>query len=247
MILDVDLSQIEWRICAVLSQDPIMLEEIRSGIDQHAATCTSPDMMNLPLTKDNRTDAKIFNFRAIYCNPSSASYAYFMDPKMPDFPQKRWEAILEGFFKKYSGMGAWHNEIIKQVRKTGELRGPTGRIWKFDKQQQKGGWYDYSVAQIRNYPVQGTAGDLIKLAMVYIEKRRRQARLLKSKLMIGVHDCLVWDTPEEEAYELAEIAIRTFREIPELVKRHFNFDINCPITGEAELGPSWGTMKGLHI
>jgi len=64
MILDADLAQIEWRIAADLSEDPTMIADLLAGVDQHAATCTSPDMMALPLTKANRQDAKIFNFRA---------------------------------------------------------------------------------------------------------------------------------------------------------------------------------------
>jgi DNA polymerase I-like protein with 3'-5' exonuclease and polymerase domains len=62
MIVDADLSQIEWRVCADLTQDPVMMQEIIEGRDQHAFTCT--ELMELPLTKENRTDAKIFNFRA---------------------------------------------------------------------------------------------------------------------------------------------------------------------------------------
>lgn len=224
-----------------------MLEEIRSGVDQHAATCTSPDMMDLPLTKENRSDAKIFNFRAIYCDPRTAPYAYYMDTKMPSFSKKRWEEIVTGFFTKYNGLGDWHGDIINTVRKTGELRGPTGRLWKFNKQLKKGGYYDYSVAQIRNYPVQGTAGDLIKLALVYINKRRLKQGLVKSKLCMSVHDSIIWDSPEEEVEQLARINIETFREIPELAKKHFGFDINVPITGEAEAGPSWGNMRGIVL
>jgi DNA polymerase I-like protein with 3'-5' exonuclease and polymerase domains len=62
MILDVDLSQIEWRVVAALTGDKAMMDEIRNKVDQHAAACV--DLMEFPLNKENRTLAKIFNFRA---------------------------------------------------------------------------------------------------------------------------------------------------------------------------------------
>ncbi len=228
-----------------LSQDPMMLHEIREGIDQHAATCTG--MMEMELTKDNRTDAKLFNFRAIYANPETSWYGYFMDNKMPNFSKDKWKDIVKGFFEKYAGLATWHQQIIDEVRKTGMYKGPTGRIWKFNKYPQKGGYLDYDVGQIRNYMVQGTSGDIIKLAMVVANKKRLATGLIESKQVITVHDSYIWDTPEHEAKELAKIIIEVFREIPELCQKYFGFRINCPITGEADLGLSWGDMKGLNI
>lgn len=238
MILDVDLSQIEWRVCAYLSQDPVMCEEIRQGQDQHAYTCT--ELMELPLTKENRTDAKIFNFRFIYANIDTAAYAYYMDTKMPNFSQRKWDSIIEAAAEKYNGLVKWHDEIVQTVRKTGQLTGPTGRIWKFKKEPRKGGYLDYSVAKIYNYPVQGTSGDIIKLAMVVANKRRLAAGLTKSKQVITVHDSYIWDSPEDEVEQLARIILETFQDIPNLCQKYFGFYINVPIDGEATWGPSWG-------
>lgn len=236
MILECDLSQIEWRAAAFLSQDPIMLEEIRSGIDQHAATCV--DLMELPLTKENRQDAKIFNFRAIYCNPKSGAYAYYMDARMPSFPQSKWDDIVEGFFLKYKGLHAWHEQIVKEVRKTGQLIGPTGQRWVFQKELKKQGYWDYSVEKIRNYPVQGLSGALIKLAIIII--RKRSEHLKNKKFIMTVHDSLIWDVADQEVEELAKINLEVFQELPDLCKRYFNFYINIPIKGEATYGPTWG-------
>lgn len=239
MILDVDLSQIEWRTVAALTLDPVMLQEIRDGTDQHAASCTT--LMELPLTKANRQDAKIFNFRAIYANPETAAYAYFMDNKMPSFTMAKWQTIMEGFYKKYSGMFQAHEEWVRTVRRDGEIIGPTGRRWLFSKVNKKGIW-DYSVTQIRNYPVQGTAGDLIKLALVYI--RKRLLREYPSALMVmTVHDSIIFDLIDDIVEAVARICIDTFQELPDLAKKHFNWTIPCPITGEAEAGPSWGRME----
>ena len=219
-----------------------MIAEIRAGQDQHAFTCEH--LMELPVTKDNRSNAKIFNFRAIYANPDTAGYAYFMDAKMPDFSQKKWNQIVVGFFEKYSGMVKQHGIWIDEVRKTGQLVGPTGRIWKFQKEMKKG-YMDYSVTKPRNYPVQGSSGDLIKLALIKIRQRLR--KFPTALLTMTVHDSIILDVEEKHVEEIATICIHTFREIPELAKKYFGWDICVPITGEAEYGPSWGNMKEIVI
>ena len=236
MILDCDLSQIEWRMAAFLSQDPVMLEEIRSGIDQHAATCVN--LMELPLTKANRQDAKIFNFRAIYCNPKSGAYAYYMDSRMPNFSQRKWESIVDGFFEKYNGLQIWHDKIENIVRKTGKLTGPTGQVWAFQKEKKKQGYWDYSKEKIYNYPVQGTSGALIKLALIHI--RKRSEHLKRKKFIMSVHDSLIWDVHQDEVEELGRINLQTFKDLPDLCKKYFGFYINIPIVGEATYGSTWG-------
>jgi DNA polymerase-1 len=239
MILDVDLSQIEWRTVAALTNDKVMMDEIRLRIDQHMAAAT--DLMELAPTKENRQDAKIFNFRAIYANPETAAYAYFMDPKMPSFTMAKWQKVMDGFYGKYHGMFTTHEEWVQEVRRKGQIIGPTGRRWVFQKVNKKGIW-DYSVTQIRNYPVQGTAGDIIKLALVYISKRLRKD-YADALLAMTVHDSIIFDLPEKIVLPVARICIDTFNEIPDLLKKHFNWTITIPIDGEAEAGPSWGKME----
>jgi DNA polymerase-1 len=244
MIVDADLSQIEWRVCAELTQDPVMMNEIIEGRDQHAFTCTN--MMELPLTKENRTDAKIFNFRAIYANPESAAYAYCMDARMPNFSQRKWDKILEAFFTHYRGMVQAHGEWVREVRtNNGQFVGPTGRIWKFKKKLKKG-VMDYSVSDIYNYPVQGTAGDIIKLALIKIRQQIIERRL-KTLLVNTVHDSIIFDAPEHEVEEIGTIALDVFKHIPQYVEQYFGWKITVPITGEVEYGPSWGEMKPLMI
>ena len=245
MILDVDLSQIEWRIVAELTQDPVMMQEIQSGVDQHADTCTSPDMMNLPLTKENRTNAKLFNFRAIYANPHTASYAYYMDEKLPNFSKKRWETIMQGFFTKYAVMGRVHQDWIKEVRKTGRLVGPTGRVWNFQKYPMNDGSMDYKVTQIRNYPVQGTAGDVIKMAIVQIRKQLMK-KYPHALMVMTVHDSIIFDLARDYE-EVARICIDVFNNIPELMLRYFNWEMSVPIDGEAELGINWASTKEITV
>jgi DNA polymerase I-like protein with 3'-5' exonuclease and polymerase domains len=227
-------------MAAHLSQDPVMLHEIRNNIDQHAATCT--DIMELEMTKPNRVLAKICNFRMIYADPENSWYGYYMDVKMPNFSEEKWKGIVAGFFNKYTGLAEWHDKIIDQVYNEGQYTGPTGRFWKFKKVNKKG-VFDYSTGQIRNYMVQGTSGDIIKMAMVIINKRRKAMGLTKSKLIMCVHDSIIWDSPEEEVYQLAKLNLEVFREIPQVCKRVFGFDLLVPIDGEAAIGDTWGNVQ----
>ncbi len=105
----------------------------------------------------------------------------------------------------------------------------------------------YSPNKIRNYMVQGTAGDLIKLAMLVVNQRRLREGLIRSKPIMTVHDSLVWDTPNEEYMRLAEIHVEVFRELPQLCKKYFGFTLRVPITGEVEVGETWGTTTQLDI
>jgi DNA polymerase-1 len=242
MILDVDLSQIEWRVVADITGDPVMIQEIKEGQDQHAHSCEH--LMELPVTKDNRTDAKIFNFRAIYADPDSAPYAYYMDNKMPNFTKKKWDGICEGFFSHYAGMSQAHIEWIEYVRKHGTFTGPTGRIWQFVKENKRG-IYDYSVTKIRNYPVQGTSGDVIKMALIKLNQAIKH--IPECLLTMTVHDSIIMDMPEKYIEPVAKDAIEIFQSIPDLMKKYFDWEMKVPITGEADAGLSWGTTVQLEI
>jgi len=243
MILDADLSQIEWRVAAFLSRDKIMCDEIRRGIDQHDRTCI--DLMELELTKENRTSAKNANFRLIYANPKTSWFGFYRDPNMPDFPQGKWKVIVNGFFEKYVGLAAWHVKIINDVQHNGYLRGPTGRYWTFKKHVQKEGYLDYNTNQIRNYPVQGMAGDIIKLASIMIRKRTQH--IPNQKMIMIVHDDIVFDLHPAVVEEVAVICIKTFNDIPILLEKAFNINFDLPIDGSACLGKCWGDVKEIIL
>lgn len=216
-----------------------MINEINSGVDQHASSCV--DLMEKPLNKANRTDAKIFNFRMIYADPKTAPYAFYMDPVMPKFSKKKWENIVEGFFEKYNGLQTWHDKIEQEVRRNGKLSIATGQTWQFFKEQKKGGYKDYSVAKIYNYPVQGFSALLMKLAIIYCHKK--SLHIPEKKFIITVHDSIIWDVAEAYAEELGKICIDVFNNLPRIVEHHFGFKVNVNFTGEAQFGPNWGCME----
>jgi len=240
-IMQVDLSQIEWRAAAELSGDEVMISEVNADVDQHTETCTRKDMMNKPLTKENRTDAKIFNFRMIY---GGTAYGYYMDIKMPDFALKKWERICTAFYNKYKGLKQWQDSNVIEVEKRGVLRIPTGRMFVFHKSLRKGGINVFNERQVKNYPVQGIAGgDILPLIAVQI-RRGLRAWGLKSKLILTVHDSIVFDYIDSECERLCKLLLAILKTARESVAGYFEIPWRCKIDGEIEIGPNYGSLKG---
>lgn len=245
-ILNADLSQLEWRVVAFLSQDPVMMREIREGIDAHADNAerifgVGP---NDPKFKETRQTAKIFTFRMIY---GGSAYSFYMDHNMPNFSLPKWERIVKAFYKKYTGLKRWQDKCIAHVYKHGKLVNPTGRILTFRKQNLGRKGIGYREQQIKNFPVQSLAtADIMPLAMVHIYKRIKRAKL--RSLIIGqVHDSLVFDVPKEEMETVARICMDVFNSLPKLIEAMWGFEFNVPLTGECEFGNTYGQLKELPL
>jgi len=229
-----DLSQLEYRVAAFLSQDPVMMDDILSGKDYHLENA-----IKFFGDAKYRTDAKTFGFRLLY---GGTAYGMYMDPSMPRFSLKKWEKIVEEYHKKYSGLKRWQDENVRAVNKHGFLRLPSGRILTFDKKMQKDGTMGYSRRDILNYPVQSFAtADIMGLAMTIIKARMR-AKKVKSKVICQVHDSLVFDALREEINLIAHICINTFERLPEYMRRVWKINFNLPMGGEFEIGDSYGDL-----
>lgn len=240
MLLDCDLSGIEWRVAAFLSQDPVMIQEIIDGDDIHTSNAIA-----FFGGAEHRQDCKIFNFRMIY---RGSPYAFYMDPTMPNFTLERWTEIRDAFYNKYVGLKKQHDFWISEQRSKGKIISPTGRILRFNKIKNQDGSIGYKEAQACNYPVQSLAtADIAPLAVCVSCSRIRAANLV-SKFIGTVHDSNLFDCIDESvARQTAEIVINTFRELPILIEKFFGFSFNVPLTGEAKIGPNWGEMKKLDI
>lgn len=241
-ILNADLSQIEWRAAAFLSQDPVMLQEIYDDIDCHADNATGffgvkPEDKKFD---EVRTTAKIMTFRLLY---GGSAYGFYMDQQMPNFSQKRWEQIVNAFREKYKGLVAWQqNNMRKVYQQKGILRNPTGR--KFDITMGKKG---YNRRQVCNYPVQSFAtADITPLAMTIIHREMRKHNV--KSLMIGqVHDSIVFDVVEEELHRLAKLCVYVFESLPKYIEELWGFKFNVPLTGDVEYGKDYGSLKKLEV
>jgi DNA polymerase-1 len=245
-ITNADLAQLEWRMAAFMSQDPVAIDEILHDVDYHldnARKFFGADP-NLPADHPDvtpiRTVAKAFGFMLLY---GGTPYGFFMNPAMPAYSIKRWEEIVREYYEKYQVLGEWQKQNIQKVYKNdGVLQLMTGRIFHFE-EEPAGKKDKYAPQKIKNYPVQGTSMDAMGMAMVNIRRKMRTAQM--ETLMIGqVHDALVFDGPEAEVPQLERICLETFRDLPRLLGIFWKCDFNVPMDGDVESGPSYGeTMK----
>jgi DNA polymerase I-like protein with 3'-5' exonuclease and polymerase domains len=233
-----DLAQLEWRMAAWLSQDPVAMREILDGVDCHLSNA-----ITFFGDAKYRQDAKIFTFRLLY---GGGAYAFFMDPKMPDFTLKKWNDIERQYKQKYHVLTRWQEMNIIQVgQDKGWLYSPTGRIYRIPMEEHKkfkGTWI-YKETCIKNYPVQGGAtGDIVPLAMNEIDYRLRQEplRCMSTDWMGQVHDSCLFDTIPQDVKWVAMTCINVFEDLPLIIKDTWGLDFNLPMTGEATWGPNYG-------
>jgi DNA polymerase I-like protein with 3'-5' exonuclease and polymerase domains len=245
-ITNADLAQLEWRMAAFMSQDPVAIDEILNDVDYHldnarkffGANPTLP--ADHPDVKAKRTVAKAFGFMLLY---GGTPYGFFKNPLMPNYSIKQWEKIVAEYYEKYKVLGDWQKTNIDTVyRDDGVLQLMTGRLFHFveepeDKKDK------YAPQKIKNYPVQGTSMDAMGMAMVNIRRKLRAAKM--QTLMIGqVHDAIVFDGPAEEVLQVSKICLETFRDLPRLLSIFWKCDFNVPMDGDVESGISYAeTMK----
>ncbi len=237
-ILQIDLSQIEWRGAAWLSQDVTMINEINSGIDQHSAACT--DLMEMELTKENRFFAKIFNFRLLY---GGTAFGFYKDVNMPKFSQAKWRKIVDNFYNKYWGLKHWQDKNIQFVFKHGYLQLPTGRLFVFNKTKREQGVMVYNEREIKNYPVQGLAGgDILPLLAVLLRRGLKKYKL-KSKYILTVHDSIVFEYLDKELKMLIKLCEATMEGLVSNIQNYFGVDWNVDLAAEIEIGEDYGNLQ----
>ena len=242
-ILNADLSQIEWRTAAALSEDSLMCDEINHGFDVHTDSAQrffdAKEDITTKAFKKVRTTAKIFNFRMLY---NGKPKAFFYDPTMPRFPLTKWKKIVPGFYEKYHELRDWQLNNEKIVNIQNYLRNPSGRFLTFDyntEDDEKPTGYNLNA--ICNYPVQSISADLMFLAMITIY-RKVKASGAKADLLMQVHDSLVWDVAPEDVFRVGRICEDVFDSLPRLSREFFGWDIPVVLEGEVGLGLDYGTI-----
>lgn len=177
-----------------------------------------------------------------------SAYAFWIDPKMPNFSKHRWDEIVRQYSQKYRGITQWQEHNIRKVpTQKGYLYSPTGRIYKIPMEPHKKypNTMVYKDTCIKNYPVQGTAtGDIVPLAMNLLEKRLQETpeKFMSSNWIGQVHDSVIFDTVKSEVKLLALNIIQVFEELPSVISNLWGVDFNVPMTGECEVGRTYGDM-----
>ena len=202
-ILSADYSQVELRIIAALSNDENMCEAFLHGEDIHKATAAK--VFGVPLedvTKDMRSKAKAVNFGIIY---GQGAFGLAQNLGIPRGEAKQ---IIDSYFREFSSLKNYQQETIENARKTGYIETIMGRRrYLADINSANAVVRGFAERNAINAPIQGSAADIIKVAMINIHREMKAAQL-KSKMIMQVHDELVFDVYKPETEQLKELVQR---------------------------------------
>ncbi len=231
-LLAVDYSQIELRIVAHMAQDQAMLAAFRAGQDIHATTAAA--VHGIPLnevTPEMRRHAKAINFGLIY-----GMSAYGLT-NATDLTLAEAENFIKAYFEEFPGVEKFLDGIKKTAAEKGYVETLLGRRRYFPN-LKKGAGYNVRQREEReaiNAPIQGTAADIIKLAMLKLPSEVEKAGL-QAKLLLQVHDELMFEVPDAELKETTAL-------VRNVMENAYHLDI--PLSTEAKAGRSWGEMEKL--
>ncbi len=199
VLMAADYSQVELRIIASFAQDEVMIEAFRQGQDIHATTASKMFQMGLgDVTPEMRRKAKTANFGIIY-GVSSFGLAQRLS-----IPRGEASDIIKAYFEQFPSIRAYMDRVIQQAREQGFVETVLGRKrWLRDINSRNPTVRGYSERNAINAPIQGTAADMIKIAMVRVADWMRQEKL-RSRMILQVHDELVFDAHRDEVDRLRE-------------------------------------------
>ena len=226
VLLSADYSQIELRLLAHFSQDPLLLEAYRTGVDIH--TLTAAEVFQIPadkLDKQTRDRAKAINFGIVY-----GISAFGLAQQNIGIDQHEARMYIERYFERYAGVRKFIDSVLAETRKTQQVRTMHGRVRPIpDILSSNANMRGFAERTAVNTPLQGTAADLIKIAMIRLDAEMAR-RKMKSRMTLQVHDELVFDAPVAEAEELRELVKQEMEGVAEL---------SVPLVADVGVGLNW--------
>lgn len=226
VFIDADYSQIELRIMAHLSNDATLLESFSSDEDIHRRTAALVfGLAAEDVTPDQRNQAKAINFGIIY------GMGDFGLANRLDISQKEARAFIDGYFLKYPGVKKFREDVISEAQKTGYVTTLLGRQRKLpdilsDNRRRR----EFAERTAVNTPIQGSAADLIKVAMINIHHRLIREKLTHIKMLLQVHDELIFEVPRQKADDAKQL----IREEMEAA-----IQLNVPLKVDIKIGNNW--------
>ena len=228
-LVDADYSQIELRVLAHIANDETMINAFKNGEDIHAVTASQ--VLGIPLsevTKQQRSSAKAVNFGIVY---GIGEFSLAQDLHIS---VKEAKAYIDSYLEKYHGVRNYMSEIKEQAKKDGYVKTMMNRIRYIPELKSP----NYNIRQFGervalNTPIQGTAADIIKLAMVRVDQRLISENL-KSRLILQVHDELIVEAAEDEVDEVKKILSEEMQGAMEL---------RVPLKVDMSVGHSWFDAK----
>ncbi|MCI0877260.1 MAG: DNA polymerase I [Chloroflexi bacterium] len=229
LLFSADYSQIELRVLAHLSQDPGLLEAFRRGEDIHASTASLMfDVAINDVTADMRRVAKVLNFGVIYgLSPHGIA-------QQTGFSREEGTKFIETYFNKYPGISEYIESVKAQARETQYVETMMRRR-RYLPEINASNFNVRGAAERMaiNMPIQGTAADIMKLAMIRVQNRLEKEQL-RTKMLLQVHDELVFEMPQEEMDALKELV---FDEMPAAM------ELDVTLKVDAKWGYNWGDME----
>jgi DNA polymerase-1 len=229
VLISADYSQIELRLMAHFSEDPLLVHAYTHGEDIHTLTASevfgvSPELM----TKEIRNRAKAVNFGIVYgISPFGLAAQLGID-------QHEARLYIETYFARYTGVRAFIDRLLEETRTRQSVRTIFGRVRPIpDIQSRNANLRGFAERTAVNTPLQGTAADLIKVAMLRIDERLRASKL-KTRMTLQVHDELLFDVPEAEVEEIRTMVQHEMENVIEL---------RVPIVADVGVGPNWRDMN----
>ena len=230
VLLAVDYSQIELRIVAHMAQDEAMLTAFRAGEDIHATTAGAIYGVDAEaVTKEMRRHAKAINFGLIY------GMSAFGLTRSTELTLAEAETFVKTYFEKFPGVKKYLDGIRKQAASQGYVETLLGRRRYFPALQSKQNvqMKNREEREAINAPIQGTAADIMKIAMLKIPSALETANL-KAKMLLQVHDEIVLECPKDELEKTARVVKETMADA---------YPLSIPLSTEARYGTNWGEMK----
>ena len=222
-----DYSQIELRLLAHMSRDPVLMDAFRHGEDIH--TRTAAEVFGVPplmITPEQRRNAKAVNFGIVYGQtPFGLAQALGIE-------RKEAELYIRAYFERYAGVRKFIDATIAQVRRDGFVTTLFGRRRPIpDMNSRNPNARNFAERTAVNTPLQGTAADLIKLAMIRIDEKLRG---MQSKMLLQVHDELVFEAPADEVDQMRALAKAEMEGVRKL---------DVPLLVEVGVGDNWRDAK----
>jgi DNA polymerase-1 len=229
VLISADYSQIELRLMAHFSEDPLLVRAFAEGQDIHTLTASevfgiTPEAMD----KQTRDRAKAVNFGIVYgISPFGLAAQLGIEQNVA-------RLYIETYFARYSGVRSYIDRLLEETRREQRVRTLFGRVRPIpDMQSRNANLRGFAERTAVNTPLQGTAADLIKIAMIRIDRRLSDENLA-AKMTLQVHDELLFDVPEKEVEQVKQLVRHEMETVVQL---------KVPVVVDCGAGPNWRDMK----
>jgi DNA polymerase I-like protein with 3'-5' exonuclease and polymerase domains/5'-3' exonuclease len=228
-LLSADYSQIELRILAHFSEDPVLVEAFRTGQDIHSRTAQEVFGVGpMAQTAEHRRAAKVINFGIIY------GLSPFGLAQNLQIEQKEAAKFIAAYFERYRGVKEYLDRSLEEVRRSGFTRTLFGRRRPMPEiSSPQFNLRGLAERTALNTPLQGTAADLIKLAMIKIQ-HELEAQRLRSRMILQVHDELLFEAPPDELAQLQKIVQPAMEDV---------YPLRVPLVVDIKSGANWRDMQ----